>query len=1275
MHRLLVYVLFFFFSGSLAHATHIIGGFVDYQYLGSNQYEITLTVYRDCFGGQAPFDDPAAVAIYDGAGNQIRTLSLFSPTINTVQPNINNPCLVIPPQVCVQEAIYTTTVTLAPNASGYYFTYQRCCRNGSITNVPAPGTLGATYFTFIPDSTKVLNNSSPVFTEFPPIAICVNEPLIVDQSATDADGDSLVYSLCASFDGGSQGNPAPNPPAPPPYNKIPFANPYTPTNPIDANPALKIDSLTGLLTATPTTQGQYVVGICIDEYRNGVLIGTHVRDFQFNVLFCPDVAVIEPLPDTSVLCAPFEITFGNNSATNVTSYFWNFGDPTTTQDTSSLFEPTWTYPAEGTYTVTLFAENTDGCKDTSEQIVNIRQAVFAIIDYDTVCPGEPVRFFDSSTTDLGPFASWKWKFGDGDSSNLRNPVHTYAGTGPFTATLTVVTTDGCSVSSSKPIRFNPVPVANFSTDTRCVGLPILFTDQSTVAAPDTIAQWQWDFGDGTTENVQNPTHTYVQPGPYTVSLIVSSDEGCVDTISRTITIADKLIATVNNDTSVCFNQPVQLLAGGGQTYQWFPAAGVSNPTIANPIAQPQANTVYTVIVTDSCYTDTAFVSVSLLPAPIADFTADLACVGDTIRFLDASVDTFGQNIVAWDWAFGDGSIANSKNPLHIYNADGPFPVTLTITNDTGCVATVSKLIEPFSLPDVAFSIDTPPCLNLPTLFTDRTTSDTGIVVFRSWSFGDGAIAGNDSTTQHIYGIPGFYTIRLTATTDLGCTDSADRIIEIRTRTSATVNQPAPICPDDSAQLIAGGGLFYQWTPSTGLSSDTAAQPLASPNVTTTYTVIVSDSCYADTATVTLIVKPKPTAAFSFTDDCVNDTTFFTDLSTTLNSVLTDWRWDFGDGTTSQLQNPLRVYQANGAYNVQLIVTNDEQCSDTLLQTVTPYPVADTDFSFDTLACLGEPVQFTDNSVLVTGTITNWQWDFGDGSAGSNQQNPGHAYTLPGNYTVQLITTTNNSCLDTIEKVIVIEPDVTALVTGDTAICSLDVAQLTAVGGLYYSWEPADLVIGNADSAIVKVLPTQPTIFTVTVADDCSADTATISIDLLPWPDVVAAFDTLIYKGEVATLEALVGSSVNTFDWSPTGTIEPAFLPSEQRIEVRPDTIQWYTITVTDDNGCRNRDSALVNFLDPFIAVPNAFTPNGDQLNDIFYVITRGEIELIDFSVFNRWGQRIFRTQGLATAQNGWDGTLNGVEQPPASYTYLIKYRPVLVAGEVLVTSGNFTLIR
>lgn len=1261
------------------HATHIIGGYMRYEQLGQapngeDSFRIILTVYRDCFGGQAPFDNPAPIAIYRtgvAGGQPFRTFQVNRGPIVQIQPTIDNPCLVIPPQVCTEEASYTFITTLPASTTGYTVVYQRCCRNGTIQNIQNPGSTGASFFVQIPPTGLVPFNSSPDFDSFPPIAICVNEPMIVDQSVTDQDGDSLVYRFCASFAGGSQGNPAPNPPTRPPYNPIVFSPPFSATNPLPANPALQIDSLTGIVTGTPNVQGQYVVGICIDEYRNGVLIGSYVRDFQFNVLFCPDVALIEPLPDTTLLCAPFTITFGNNSS-NANNYSWNFGDPTTTNDTSTLFEPTWTYPAIGTYTVTLIATNNDGCTDTSTQVLNIKQAVTADFDYVRACPGSPVQFWDSSETFIGPIVRWEWTFGDGSTSQLQNPLKTYAGTGPYTVRLRIVTSDSCVVTRQRTVTFYTVPTASFTTSTQCSNQPITFTSTSTVPN-GSITGWAWEFGDGTADTGAIASKLYSTPGTYTAQLVVTSNNGCKDTIAKTINIPTPLVAVADGDTSVCAGRPAQLSASGGTTYRWSPATGLNNRNIANPVARPQANTVYTVVVSDSCYTDTAFVTVLLLPAPTPDFTVDLACVGDTLRFTDTSTDSFGLNMVGWNWTFGDGTTSIQQNPLKIYNSDGPFTVTLQVTNDTGCVNTITKQVKPFPLPDVNFRIDTTPCLNLPTIFTDISTTDSGSIVFRNWSFGDGTGAGNVPVAQKIYSIPGTYTVTLRVTNSLGCTDSVSKIVTITPEPLASVGPDQIICPDDSAQLSAAGGLFYRWFPPIGLDDPTSATPLASPPATVTYTVVVSDSCFADSATVTVTVKPKPVAAFSTSDDCVNDTTFFTDLSTSLGAI-NSWNWDFGDGSTSGDSDPIKVYLANGTYDVTLIVGNDSGCTDTITQAITPRPIADSDFSFDTLGCLGEPVQFVDLSTLVTGTIVDWTWQFGDGGT-SNQQNPQHIYNLPGTYTVLLITTTDAGCIDTMERVLDIVPAVTALVTPDTSICSLDVALLTASGGLYYSWEPTSLIIGRSDSAVVQVQPQTPTVFTVTVSDDCSADQATVSIDFLPWPVVQAVEDTAIYKGELATITALVGPDVNQFLWQPTATIEGTSDSTDQTIDVRPDTVTWYTVLVTDDNGCRNVDSVLITFLGPRVAVPNAFTPNGDNLNDVFYLITRGEVELLDFSIYNRWGQRVFQTTGIATDQNGWDGTFRGEPQPSGNYAYVIRYVATLPGSEPELTNGSVTLIR
>ena len=173
-------------------ATHIIGGEIIYKYLGNNNYQITLKVYRDCNTGQAPFDDPAVLGVFNSAGALLSTISMGGPAITYIQPNLNNPCITVPPDVCVEQAIYTSTQNLPSISGGYQIVYQRCCRNGTIVNILDPGNVGSTYIAKIPDVSVTGTNSSPYFNYFPPIAICEGMPLVFNHSATDPDGDQLV---------------------------------------------------------------------------------------------------------------------------------------------------------------------------------------------------------------------------------------------------------------------------------------------------------------------------------------------------------------------------------------------------------------------------------------------------------------------------------------------------------------------------------------------------------------------------------------------------------------------------------------------------------------------------------------------------------------------------------------------------------------------------------------------------------------------------------------------------------------------------------------------------------------------------------------------------------------------------------------------------------------------------------------------------------------------------------------------------------------------------
>jgi len=319
--------IFLILFGLQAKASHIVGGELNYRCIGVRQFEITLTVYLDCENNLpgATFDDPAWIGIFDGLGNLQTSegvagvLQIPVPTSDTLRETLESACFVEGSPVCVERAQYKDTITLTQNPNGYILVYQRCCRNETILNIDAPDETGAAYYCYIPPSTfedepLQCNNGNPVFNDWPPIFICAGDPIDFDHSATDPDGDEIVYKLCdpstalaidrnrvrapEQFDEPDGLNE--------PFPLVDFIPPYSLNNMLGGADPLTIDPNTGFLTGIPRTIGQFVVGICAEEYRDGVLLSETRRDFQFNVRACGEQPMAEfELPESS--CESLEV--------------------------------------------------------------------------------------------------------------------------------------------------------------------------------------------------------------------------------------------------------------------------------------------------------------------------------------------------------------------------------------------------------------------------------------------------------------------------------------------------------------------------------------------------------------------------------------------------------------------------------------------------------------------------------------------------------------------------------------------------------------------------------------------------------------------------------------------------------------------------------------------------------------------------------------------------------------------------------------------------------
>jgi gliding motility-associated-like protein len=655
MRKVLCILSVLLFLQTQSEAKHIIGGVLTYECLGNGDYEFTMKVYRDCNCRDcANFDQLAPISIYNcGPNNPCSNLGQNDPIYRllipfqgvTSIPEPDYPCL-IPPDVCVEEGLYKWklseyNISLPLSNDSYHVVYQRCCRNETISNLRLPGDQGATFAVEITPAGQRDCNTTPIFNEFPPIIICNGQPLEFDHSAFDADGDQLVYEFCSPIQGGgpirqnvpqsSCNGSAPNPPCPPPFNAVNFIVPnYTGTQPMAGNPVISINSQTGLITGVPEIQGQFVVGVCVTEYRNGVPLSRVIRDFQFNVANC-DPTIIGRVEADSVSadgktytinsCGDPQITIFNQSFQQrfIDEHLWQFNINNNLQNFTQ-WSPTINFPGVGTYNGQLMLNPGKECGDTINIVVNVFPEVTADFSYDyDTCIAGTVQFTDLSIVPSGEVVDYDWRFGDGNFSDLASPGHEYRIAGNLPVNFSVTDVNSCTDEITKIISYFPVPrliVISPSAEKGCEPLEVFFDNLSYPI--NNNYDILWDFGDGNTSGEISPTHIYDDPGIFTVSVDITSPIGCK---------------------------------------------------------------------TDTTFQDLIEVEAS----PIAGFDyspKELNTFQKTVEFYDESIDAF-----RWYWNFNEEGTANFPNPTYTFRDTGTQVVRLEVLHPSGCRDTAYAYLD------------------------------------------------------------------------------------------------------------------------------------------------------------------------------------------------------------------------------------------------------------------------------------------------------------------------------------------------------------------------------------------------------------------------------------------------------------------------------------------------------------------------------------------------------------------------------------------------------
>lgn len=552
-------------------ASHIVGGEFTYQYYGDTlvagsllrKYRITLFIYEDCVTGDPGAiadDDPANFTVFDNDGapftnpNSYAYDSIFysrapgSGGSIDVPANFSNDCIDRVPQLCLLRKKFEANIALPPNVKGYTVAYQRCCRNASIVNVVDPDSKGATYYCEIPGN---LRNSSAVFKNYPPQIICLNNPMAYDHSATDADGDSLSYEFCGALEGATADQIKPKIASAPPYNgTVQYYPPYTATAPMPGFPPVEVDPTTGMVSGTPNKIGRYLVTVCCHEWRDGIMINTIRREFQFVVTDCSK-KVIADIPQLSnelntyiVDCKDKTVKFINKSSGGF-AYTWTFG---VAGAGSGDFEPEYTYPDTGTYSVKLVVNPGSTCPDSISKLVKIYPSFrTAFDDSGAYCPGQPLKFSDLTSSTFKPIRDWSWAFGDGATSTEQNPIHTYSLAGTYNVVMASGNEKGCADTSLQKLVIQDFrPFAG--DDTIIVKGEYIRFD----ASGGVTYRWypQLNLDDTT---ISNPSANYPDTGTYVYRVRITSAFGCVghDTM-RVLVVPDAYYTvptafTPNND--------------------------------------------------------------------------------------------------------------------------------------------------------------------------------------------------------------------------------------------------------------------------------------------------------------------------------------------------------------------------------------------------------------------------------------------------------------------------------------------------------------------------------------------------------------------------------------------------------------------------------------------------------------------------------------------------------------------------------------------------------
>lgn len=788
-------------------------------------------------------------------------------------------------------------------------------------------------------------------------------------------------------------------------------------------------------------------------------------------------------------CAPYLADFTNTSLGAI-GYEWDFGDGTpvsTAVSPSHLFDNATEFIQY--YTVQLIAYDTNGCNDTTTQVVTSYPEPDFTFDVtsESGCAPLVVTF-----PPISGAVTYNWNFGDGNTAGGPSPTHIYQNTGTtvltFDIRLIASNAFGCVDTAYSSIEVYPIPVAEFlpTPASGCSPVSIDFEDLSTLGVSN-----EWVFSPGDTlvtapgDVSFNYTNTGFSSNTYAVQLTTTTAQGCSDSSIEVVTIFPEVTADFASDTVGCSPLTIEFENNSvaGTQYQWqFGDGGISiaedpDHVFVNNSLITEVFEVRLVTLNDYGCSDTTYSYITVYPTAVSAYVALplSGCSPLTVEFQNTSAIA---DISEWVFTPGDTTLDNSATVEYIFNNTGStvlsYPVELIITTLDGCTDNIIQNITVYPEVTASFTSITEGCSPLDVVFTN---SSQGASAY-SWYLGDGTYSTLPEPTHtyvNIGSITDVYTVELVANNIYGCTDTASTDISV---------YPAPIAQFISSAISGCSPLTVQfdnlsfladenlWIYGTGDSSTTAApnheyifvNPFQSPvSYTTVLEVISIDGCESSYSQV---VEVYPEVHADFEMDAEGCAPLLVDFNN--NSIgASSYIWSFGDGLQDNTSDPTHLYGnatlADIEYIVNLTANSIYGCSDQHADTVTVFANPIADFNISVIqGCSPLEVQISDNSSIAA----IYDWNYGDGQSSDTTVSHPHTFvstsTSPVDYDIVLEVTTGNGCSNTHTETVEVFPEVHADFETEDALCSgvLFTFFNQTQGAMSYAWE-----FGDGDNSI------------------------------------------------------------------------------------------------------------------------------------------------------------------------------------------------------------------